>query len=139
MHDRITRRKVKVRNRVANWSITIGSAVLTFGLLIILGDKDIPRKWVTAAMGTLFTFGSVIYACRQSLLRWSFWVSLSICFTIHCLFVWIFFQEALQGMERFSIWFWLPVMLIELFVLLIALKRLERMLTGRNEETKLNF
>ena len=42
-------------------------------------------------------------------------------------------------MERFSIWFWLPVMLIELFVLLIALKRLERILTGRNEETKLNF
>jgi hypothetical protein len=52
---------------------------------------------------------------------------------------WVFFQYVLYGVARFSILFWYPVMLVEVFVLLIAVKRIHDKLTGTHETIKLSL
>ena len=42
-------------------------------------------------------------------------------------------------MDRFSILFWYPIMLAEIFALLIAVKRIHDKLTGKHETIKLSF
>ena len=42
-------------------------------------------------------------------------------------------------MDRFSILFWYPVMLVEVFVFLIAVKRIHDKLTGTHETMKLSL
>jgi hypothetical protein len=100
--------------------------------------RAVPQKWATALMGTLVTFAFVIYAFRQRLFRWSFWASLSICFALHALAIFVFFRYALDAAGKFSILFWLPIMLVEIFVLLIAVKRIEEKLTGQHATMKLD-
>ncbi len=51
----------------------------------------------------------------------------------------VFFQHVLFSFQRFSILFWLPVMLIEALVLLVAVKRLAEKFTGRHETMKLDI
>jgi hypothetical protein len=138
MHGRLKRNKIRRRNAIANWTITIVAAVLTFLLLVAADSRGISKKWVTAIMGTLGPFSFLIYAYRGRLLRWSFWASLTICLTVHCVVVWVFFRYVLINFQTFSIWFWLPVMFIEAIVLLVAVKRIEEKFTGQHETIKLS-
>jgi len=104
-----------------------------------LHDRGIPQKWGTAILGTLIPFGFVIFAFRQRLLRWSFWASLAICLIFHVLALWALFEHGLHNVERFSILLWFPVMLIEMVVLLIVVKRLEQKFSGKQETMRLTF
>jgi ABC-type iron transport system FetAB permease component len=115
------------------------SAMITFAFLIVADRKGIPKKWVTAAMGTLISFGMVVYVYRGRLSRWSLWLSLMICLAVHCAAIWIVFQYVLRDFKNFSIWFWFPVMAIEVVVLLVVVKRIEERITGRHETIKLDF
>jgi len=108
-------------------------AVVAFLLASDLHNRGIHQKWGTAIIGTIITFGFVVYACRQMLSRWAFWVALGICFGAHVIMVWVFFQFLLSSFERFSILLWYPIILVEVFVLLIAVKRIHDKLTGRRE------
>src|ERR1700751_4766465 len=128
-------RKRKGKNRKRHTSFR------EYVLLILLGafgfmtageldNKGIPHKWATAIMGTLVTFGFVVYLCRRMWTRWAFWVAICICLAAHTIMTWIFFQYVLYGVVRFSILFWYPVMLAEVFVFLIAVKRIHDKLTG---------
>jgi hypothetical protein len=139
MHGRLKRNKVRRRNVITNWTITIVAVVLTFVVDSITDSRGMARKWVTAIMGTLGSFSFVIYAYRGRLLRWSFWVSLAICLGVHSVVVWAFFQYLLINFQSFSIWFWLPVMFIEAIVLLVAVKRIEEKFTGQHETIKLSL
>jgi hypothetical protein len=121
------------RGSFGETALLLLSAVCTFFLAAALHNRGIHLKWVTAIAGTAFTFGAVIYICRQMLRRWAFWVALAICFAAHVIMVWIFFQFLLSGVERFSILLWYPIMMLELFVLLIAVKRIHDKLTGTHE------
>jgi hypothetical protein len=139
MHGKLKRGKIRRQVSITNWAITVVAALLTFVLAAGADSRGIPKKWVTAAMGTLGSFSFVVYAYRQRLLQWSFWASLSICLAVHGLAVWAFFQYVLIDFQTLSIWFWFPVMLIEAFVLLIVVKRIEEKFTGRHETIRLDF
>ena len=52
---------------------------------------------------------------------------------------WTFFQYVLYGVDRFSILFWYPVMVVEVLALLIAVKKIHDKLTGTHEIIKLSL
>jgi hypothetical protein len=139
MHGELRRDKIRRRDSVRGWTMTLVAALVTFVLLVAAHDQGIPKKWVTATMGTLGPFSFVIYAYRGRLLRLSFWTSLAICLGVHIVVIWIFFQYVLISFQAFSIWFWFPVMLIEAFVLLVAVKRIEEKITCQHETIKLSL
>jgi hypothetical protein len=107
-------------------------AVVVFCLIATFYTEKwgLDRKWVTALLGTVVPFGFVTYVNRRRLARWSFWISLFVCLAIHLLAVWAVFQYVLSGFRTFSPLLWYPVMLLEMFALLIVEKRLEEKLTG---------
>ena len=45
----------------------------------------------------------------------------------------------LAAFQTVNIWLWLPVMLMEAFVLLIAIKRISEKLTGKQKTIKLDL
>jgi hypothetical protein len=139
MHGRLKGDRVGRRDSITNWTITLVAAVLTFVLAVAADRRGIPKKWVTAIMGSLGSFSFVIYAYRRALRLWSFWESLLICLTVHCLVIWAFFRYVLIDFQTFSIWLWLPVISIETFVLLIVVKRIQRRLTGDRETIKVSL
>ena len=136
MHE-TTKRSIRNRASVRNWAVTLIAALLTFALLAGADNRGIPKKWVTAVMGTLVPFSYVVYACRRQL-RHSFWMSLSICLAIHSLAIWAIFQYVLVDFQNVSIWLWFPVMLIETFVLLVAVKRIEEKYASHHETNRIH-
>ena len=139
MHRKSKRNKFKRRASYGETLLLVLIGVLTFVLAGSLSDRGIAQKWAVAMMATIITFGLVVYMRRETLRRWSFWASLSICFCVHCISVWTFFHFVLYGIGRFSILFWYPIMLIEVFILLVAEKRIEEKLTGKREIVTLRF
>jgi ABC-type iron transport system FetAB permease component len=135
------RKGSRIRRSIAfeNWSITFCAAALTLLLLIAAEKRSIPPKWVTATIGTVAPFTFVIYVYRRRLLRWSFWVALSICLLIHTVTVAVIFRYVLNDFQSFSIWLWFPIMLSEVFALLIAVKKMGETLTGKRDTTRLTF
>jgi hypothetical protein len=135
----INREKIK---RHASFGESVMLAIIgVFAYFVAssFSDKGIPEKWATAVVASAIVFGFVIYARRHTALRWSFWVSLAICLVVHTVLVWAFLHYVLLRVKRLSILFWIPVMLVETFVLFIAIKRIETKLTGRHETIKLRF
>jgi hypothetical protein len=139
MHEKLKGHKRKNRTSIWEYGLLLLVGIFAFMLAGDLHDKGIPQKWATAIMGTVITFGLVIYACRRMLNRWAFWAAISICLGAHMVVVLVFFQYVLSGVERFSILFWHPIMLVEAFGLLIAVKRIHDKLTGKRETIKLSM
>jgi hypothetical protein len=140
MQGRLKRDKIKRRESLQGWGVIIASFLLTVGFDIAAKDVGLSRKWVTAAIGTVGSFAFVIYVRRRNgPRRWSFWAAISICLAAHSAVVGMFFQYVLADVRTFSIWFWSPIMVAEMFVLLIAVKRVEEKITGRRETIKLSF
>jgi hypothetical protein len=118
--------------------------LLAFGVLgfVLAGAADqmgIGRKWITALLGTMMTFGFVIYAYRGRLLQGSVWASLGICMAAHVLVIWIIFKYVLTNFSSFSPLLWFPIAFLEIWILLIATKRIQTKLTGHRETIRLNF
>jgi hypothetical protein len=139
MQGRIKGKSLKRRVSFRENTIAVLGGVLAFVLLIVADNIGISKKWVTAALGTIFAFSFVIYAFRRKLLRWSFWAAFVICLAVHVLFIWLFFYYVLRDFQRFSILFWMPIVLIETVVLLVAVKRVEEKFTGQHESMKLDI
>ena len=119
-------------------SILVVVGVTVFYLAGLAHDRGIAQKWVTALFATLAPFSMVIYARRKTL-SWSFGMALLICLVIHILAIWAIFEYVLTSFSRFSPLFWLPLMLVELFGLIIVSRRIERAFTGRRDVIKLDF
>lgn len=131
---------ISATRALRGWGLTIFGAVMAFTLAWAADEKGIPKKWVTAVMATVFPFAFVVYARRHhGLRRWSFWSAVIICLAVHCAVVGMVFRYALANVQTFSIWFWFPIMVAEMFVLLIVVKRIEEKITGRQETVKLSF
>jgi hypothetical protein len=139
MRGKSQRNKIRRRDSITNWTVTFVAAAVTSALLIATNRRNIPRRWVTAIVGTLGPFSLVVYACRRLAFKWSFWTALAICLAIHLLAIWIVFQYLLAAFQTVNIWLWLPVMLMEAFVLLIAIKRISEKLTGKQKTIKLDL
>jgi hypothetical protein len=138
LHGKLKRDSLKRGASIWENAILLLIGVSGFFLAASARSNGIQRKWVTALFGTLIPFCLVIFLRRRSL-RWSFWVGLSICLGTHLVAIWVFFRYVLADFETFSPLFWLPVMLVEIFVLLVATKRIEQKLTGNNEAIKIGF
>jgi len=138
MHE-LKRKKIKRRASFWESVVLVLIGIFTYLVASNFSDRGIAQKWTTAVLATIITFGFVIYVCREIVLRWSFWVAIAICLAVHIVVLWGFFQYVLQRVERFGILFWYPIMLAEVFVLLVAVKRLEEKLTGKHEATRLRF
>ena len=133
--------KDKKRRRRASFfenSILVLVGVTVFYLAGLVHDRGIAQKWVTALFATVAPFSMVIYARRKTL-SWSFGMALLICLVIDILAIWAIFEYVLASFSRFSPLFWLPIMLVELFGLIIVSGRIERALTGRRDVIKLDF
>jgi cytochrome bd-type quinol oxidase subunit 2 len=138
MYGKLRKQKLRKRQISVNFAIVLVSGVITFTLLIAVNEYDVPRKWVTAVVGTLGPFALVIYAFRRRLSRWPLWLALSICLVVHGLIFFLVFEYVLSEFQSISIWALLPVMIAEAFVLLVFVKRLEERLAGRRETIKLD-
>jgi len=125
-----TRRK---RNRLWDVAIFIVTVIFSFFLAGDLHQHGIAQKWGTPIVGTLLTFGMVIYAFRSHLIRGSFWISLLPCIGLHAGLMWFIFGYLLSDHSRFPPLLWLPFILVEIVVLLVLVKRIEESITGKHE------
>jgi hypothetical protein len=139
MHQKLKGETRKRRTSFGEYVLLLLLGVFVFVTAGELHNRGIPHKWATAIIGTLGTFGIVVYLCRRIWNRWAFWVAIGICLGAHTIVTWVFFQYVLHGVDRFSILFWYPVMLVEVFVLLIVVKRIHDKLTGTHETIKLSL
>jgi hypothetical protein len=139
MTSKSRRQRLKRRGSFRENAIVFALVVLAFVLYVAADQRGIEQKWVTALLGTMLTFGTVIYSFRGRLLRWYVWASLGICMAVHVLAIWIVFKYVLATVSKVSPLFWIPISTIEIFFLLIATKRIETRLTGRREITRLTF
>jgi hypothetical protein len=106
---------------------------------VIFADRHgMPQKWQAAIVGTFLPFAVVITTLRARWRHWSFWLSLGICFSVHIFIVFIFFEYVLINVQKLAILAWSPVALIEVFLLLIAVKRVEEKITGKPEVIRLS-
>ncbi len=139
MHRKLKGEDRKRHTSFGEYVLLILIGVFAFMTASELHNKGLPHRWATAIMGTLVTFGIVVRLCRRMWTRWAFWVAICICLAVHTIVSWVFFQYALYGVDRFSILFWYPVILVEIFVFLIAVKRIDDKLTGTHETMKLSL
>ena len=113
-------------------------AVVALALATIADRRGMPQKWHAAIVGTVVPFGVVVLSYRLRWRRWSFWASLAICLIVHTLAIWTIFQYALWDVHTLGTLVWTPVAFVEMFVLLVALKRIEDLLTGKRERVTLS-
>ena len=57
---------------------------------------------------------------------WTFWTALIICLLVHCALIFVFFQFVLRDFAGFNPLLWTPVMVPEIFALLIVIGKLEK-------------
>lgn len=135
MHGKL---KSRVKSSYAFWDnvITVVLLVLCLVVAILVDDKGTPRKWHTAIFGALVPFASVVMAYWRRWSLWSTWVSIAICFCVHTLAIWCLFKYVFRD-DPPGILIWSPVAFIEAFVLLIPVKWVEEMLTGKKEIIRL--
>jgi hypothetical protein len=139
MYGKLKATKNKQRTNFLQNAFLLFCVLFAFVLADSLYDRGIPQRWGTAILGTILPFGYVIYAYRKNLLRWPFWISVAVCLSIHLAIIWFIFQYVMSSFQRFSILLWLPIMLIETFGLLVAVRRLAAVMTGEQEALRFNI
>src|ERR1700740_3287887 len=128
-HVEMTKRRIIRRDNIGLAS----GALAAVGLAIITDNRGMPHKWHTAIFGTVLPFLLVILTYPLRWRRWSFWASLAICLAVHSVLIWLFFQYALANVRTLGLLFWLPIAFVEMFVLFVAVKKVEEKLTGKKE------
>jgi hypothetical protein len=113
-------------------------AIVGLGLAIVSDRGGMPQKWHAAVLGTVVPFGVVLMSLRARWSKWTFWEALTGCLVAHLFVTWVFFQYVLANMSHFGTVYWFPVAFVEVFVLLVAVKRVEEKLTGKREAYKLS-
>jgi hypothetical protein len=120
-------------------NIGVFVAVLIALAFATMTDRiGMPHKWHVAILVTIAPFAVVVLSYRLRWSRWSFWMSLTLCLTVHIVAIWVFFQYVLINVRNLGMLLWFPVVFVEMFVLLVAVKRVEEKLTGKREKVKLS-
>jgi len=107
--------------------------VVTVALVIFTNNRGMAHKWHTAIFGTVVPFTCVVLFLPSRWRRWSFWAAWTICLTIHTVAIYFFFQYVLSNTQNIGLLLWFPIAVIEIFVLVVAVKRIEEKLTGKKE------
>ena len=139
MHGKLNGRAIRKGVSFGQNALLLLIGAFAYILAGALREHGIEQRWGTAILGTLIPFGLVIYLSRKRQLRWAFCVSLAICLFLHSIAMFFVFRYVLTNFDRFSPLLWLPFMLIETVMLLIVVKRIEELLTGKREKIKLSF
>jgi hypothetical protein len=123
--------------RRENLGLLLG-VCLALAMAGIMGDRHIPQKWHAAGVGTILPFIFVIFSYpSQWLRRWSFWLSLVTCLVIHLVAIWIVFQYIFGNIQQLGILIWLPLAMLESFLLVFIVKVIENKLTGKRDIVEL--
>jgi hypothetical protein len=138
VHERLRGRSLRKHASIWENGILLLIGLAAYSLALVAHSNGVARKWVTALFATLIPFGLAIFLRRRNL-PWPFWVALTICLAFHTAILWLFFLLVLSKAETFSILFCLPIMAVEPFVLLIATKKIEKALTGKNDRIRIGF
>lgn len=117
--------------------VTVLTAVVCLAVAILVDEKSAPHKWHTAIFGTVVPFASVVMPLRRRWSAWTTWVSMAICLCVHTLAIWGLFKYVFVY-DPPGILIWFPVAFVETFVLLVAIKRVDEMMTGKKEMWKLS-
>jgi hypothetical protein len=137
MHGQLNMRPAPRSSTRENILILL-SVVLALVLVEVSDRQGIPQKWHAAIVGTIIPFMAVVARYRLRWRQWYFWISLGICFLIHTIAIWIVFKYVLWNVRGLGILLWAPIAFVEMFVLLIAVRRLEQLLTGKTELVNLS-
>ena len=126
MHGKL-RESIKRRTTLRE-NVGLVICAVVFLVLMILADRaGLPRKWRTAAYGTVLPSWVVITFFPTHWRRWTFWLSIAICLGIHTLAIYSLFKyvfvSAYPGML-----IWTPVAFASVFLVIVAVLRLERKL-----------
>jgi hypothetical protein len=132
MHEQL-RERIKKRSAIRETLSIIAMVAVALGIGIVFQRRGMPQKWHAAILGTIVPFGSVMMGVRVAWSRWSFWASLVVCLAFHVAAIWIFFHYVLASVQHFGTLYWFPVAFLEIFVLMIAVKRVEEKLTGKRQ------
>lgn len=114
------------------------AAALALILAIIMDRIGMPQKWHAAIMLTLLPFLMAILGYRLWWARLSFWIALTICFGVHTLAIWVFFQYAL-GNVRIGTLFVYPFAIVDTIIIIVGVKKVSDKLTGKHEKVRLLF
>jgi len=136
MHSELTKRPRSRSSTTENFAILVG-IIITIALAITADRNGMPQKWHAAIFGTTVPFGVALVSYRARWTRWSFWSALAICLVVHSLIIWVVFQYVLANVYHFGWALWFPIAFVEAFVLLVAVQKVEEILTGRHERAKL--
>jgi len=131
----------KLRSRASLWQnvLALLFGVLTFLLLGESHKNGIQPKWVTALLVTIAPFGIVMYGYRALLRKWSFWAAMIICLGVHSIAIWILFGYVFMELQRISILLWYPFMMIEAFILVLAVAKINNRLAGQSKGIRFTF
>jgi len=129
MHVKTTKVKSITRENIG----ILVAALIALALAILTDRRGMPHKWHTAIAGTIVPFLVVILAFPLRWKRWSFWASLAICFAVHTVLIWIFFQYALSNVRTFGLLLWFPIAFVEMFALFVVVKSVEEKIMGKKE------
>lgn len=123
----------KKRSKRDNLILGVG-LVITLGFIVISMRIGLPGKWNTVAFGTLVPFVVAVQTYPRRWRRWSFWVALAMCLMVHLVALWVVFRYVF--VNRAPGWLlWTPVVFVESFALLVAVRRLENRLLGKHPHT----
>ena len=123
------RKRLFSRENIAYFAM----GVVTLALAIIADNRGMPHKWHTAIFGTVVPFTCIVISLPSRWRQWSFWVALTICLAVHIIAMWFFFQYVLVSAQGIGLLLWFPIAVIELVVLLVAVKRIAERLDGKKE------
>jgi hypothetical protein len=113
-------------------------AVVGLAIATLMDHTGMPQKWHAAVVGTAVPFGVVIMSLRGRWSKWTFWEALTGCLLIHIFAIWIVFEYLLANVQYLGTLYWSPIAFVEVFVLLVAVKRVEEKLTGKREKYSLS-
>jgi hypothetical protein len=122
---------------VDNWIIALVS-VLAFCIAIAGHRYGLGQKWNAAVVGTAAPFGAVIMGYRRWWRRASFWLSFFLCFLVHCVVFIVILKYWLAGVTHMGILTLAPIAFGEAFVLLVAVFKVDHLLTGKNDSIRIS-
>ena len=130
MVSELTKEEGKNTSSVREVWVLLLVGVITFFLIGEFHDRWISQKWITTIVGTLVPFGLVLYGNRGSLWRGTLWASLAICLVAHAALMGFTIVYVFRQVAAFSILWWSPVMVLEFFALVFAVRKLEKKFAG---------
>lgn len=111
-----------------SWPATIVCLVAVLVIAHLTNRAGLSQKWHPALVGTVIPFQIVLSMYRRRWASATFWFSVAIVFAVHCAFLWFALFILLVNQAYVGIFMWLPITVLEYFVILAAIGALDRLI-----------